>query len=98
MNRSNITDIFKEHNGKYSFSRVTSFMLILVIIFVILYLTIKTHKVPVIPDSLVLLITGLYGVNRFSVAAENIKTSKESLQEIKSSSNTNNTNNNSNNF
>jgi len=55
-----------EKNNKLSFTRVTSFILVLTYVISELYLLITEHKIVDIPGQLAALIAVLYGSNRLA--------------------------------
>lgn len=66
-----ILEIFKEENGKWSFGRVASAVIILHHLFMSSYVVYETHSIPDIPDNLYLLIAALYGVNKIAEVFKN---------------------------
>lgn len=61
-----MNDVLKDHNNKWSFSRVTSAILILAYLIAMFYILFTEHKLVDIPVQLAGLIAVIYGVNRFS--------------------------------
>lgn len=56
--------MFREDNGKLSFSRVSSFILIVAYIIWASYIVVKEGRIPPIPPELVALISIAYGINK----------------------------------
>ena len=56
--------IFKEPDGKWSFTRISGFLLLLYYILSAAYITIKTLKIPDLPLNQMILIAALYGINK----------------------------------
>ncbi len=56
--------MFREESGKVSFTRVSSFLLVLAYIFWASYIVITKGKIPSMPWELVVLISAAYGINK----------------------------------
>ncbi len=56
--------MFKERDGKTSFTRVSSFLLILAYIVWASYIVLSKGKIPPMPMELVYLIGAAYGINK----------------------------------
>lgn len=69
-------EIFKDDNGKTSFSRVFTALIIVFYLFWSGYIAFKTNKLPDIPDNLYLLLLSLYGVNKLAGAFKSFKSSE----------------------
>ena len=69
-------ELFKDDNGKTSFSRVFTALIIVFYLIWSGYIAFKTNKLPDIPDNLYLLLLSLYGVNKLAGAIRNIRASE----------------------
>lgn len=65
--------MFKEKNGKISFTRISGFIIILFYLFWGSYLVLVNKAIADIPVGLLTLLLGLYGINRFSYMFGNFK-------------------------
>ena len=63
-----IRQMFREENGKWSFSRISTAIILLFYISFSGYIAITEKKIPDLPDNLYLLLLSLYGVNKFATA------------------------------
>jgi len=75
--------MFKEPDGKISFTRVSGFILLLHYISSAIYITAKTLKIPDLPMNQMILIAALYGINKTIPSAK--KVIKNAINTIKSS-------------
>lgn len=69
-----ILEMFKEKEGersKWSFSRVSSAIIILHYLTFSGYVAYSNHSIPDIPDNLYLLVASLYGVNKLAEVFKN---------------------------
>jgi len=68
--------LFKDDNGKWSFSRVSTAVILLFYLAISGYIAVTEKTIPDIPDNLYLLLLSLYGVNKLAGAIRNIKSSE----------------------
>ena len=65
--------IFKDDNGKLSFSRVFTAIIIIFYLTWTSYIAYHTKQIPDIPDNLYLLVGVLYGTNKLASAIRSFK-------------------------
>ena len=63
-------EVLKDHNGKWSFSRLMSAILIFSYLIAMFYILFTQHKLVDVPLQLAGLITAVYGINKFSKPKE----------------------------
>ena len=75
--------MFKEPDGKISFTRVSGFILLIHYISSAVYITVKTLKIPDLPTNQMILIASLYGINKAIPSIK--KVIKDAVKSIKNS-------------
>ena len=68
--------MFKEDNGKLSFSRITGFILLMWSMCIITYLSIKNNRFIDLPTVIAGLAGGLYGINKIGEVIKNVANRK----------------------
>ena len=68
--------LFKDDNGKTSFSRVFTAIIIVFYLMWTSYIAYHTKKLPDIPENLYLLLLSLYGANKIATAIKSFGASK----------------------
>ncbi len=69
-------ELFKDDNGKTSFSRVFTAIIIVFYLMWTSYIAYHTKELPDIPENLYLLLLSLYGVNKVATAIKSFGASK----------------------
>ncbi|WP_456400122.1 hypothetical protein [Persephonella sp.] len=68
--------LFKDDNGKWSFSRVSTAIILSFYLAISGYIAVTEKTIPDIPDNLYLLLLSLYGVNKLASAFKSFKSSE----------------------
>ncbi len=71
MKVGKILEMFKEKDGKVSFSRINGFVILVWIMILVTYVSLTTKTVPDIPYSIAILISALYGFNKIAESLSN---------------------------
>ena len=71
-----IKQMFQEENGKWSFSRISTALILLFYLAISGYIAVTEKTIPDIPDNLYLLLLSLYGVNKLAGAFKSIRSSE----------------------
>ncbi len=74
--------MLKEPDGKWSFTRISGFLLLMHYISSAIYITAKTLKIPDLPMNQMILIATLYGINKTIPSAK--KVIKDAVNSLKS--------------
>ena len=71
-----IKQMFQEESGKWSFSRISTALILLFYLAISGYIAVTEKTIPDIPDNLYLLLLSLYGVNKVATAIKSFGASK----------------------
>jgi hypothetical protein len=71
-----VKQMFKEESGKWSFSRISTTVILFFYLSISGYIAITEKRIPDIPDNLYLLLLSLYGVNKLAGAFKSFRSSE----------------------
>ena len=71
-----LKQMFQEESGKYSFSRISTAVILLFYLAFSGYIAFTEKKIPDLPENLYLLLLSLYGVNKIATAIKYFKPSE----------------------
>ena len=71
-----VKQIFQEESGKWSFSRISTAVILIFYLSFSGYIAFTEKKIPDLPDNLYLLLLSLYGVNKVATAIKSFGVSK----------------------